>query len=60
MDDPTMTLKEAAAYLKMNSDTVRNLIKAGRLPAAKVANKWRIKREDINAMFKLHGGNDER
>jgi excisionase family DNA binding protein len=43
-----MTVDEAADYLRTNERTVRVMLKAGKLPGAKVGRAWRIRRADID------------
>jgi len=42
-----MTLKELAAYLKLNERTVLKLATEGRIPGVRIARQWRFKREKI-------------
>lgn len=50
-DDPTMTPEEAAAYLKVNPQTVYRNLRSGRLPGAKVGRQWRIRRMDLDRLL---------
>ena len=43
-----MTVKEVAKYLKMSEHTVYKLAEAGKIPAAKVGNQWRLDKGQIN------------
>jgi len=43
-----MTLREIAQYLKLSEKTVLRMIRAGDLPAAKVASRWRFMRPIID------------
>lgn len=47
MNDQIATIKEVAGYLKVHERTVYRLAAKGDLPAFKVANTWRFRREDI-------------
>lgn len=47
MTDEILTIKEVASYLKVNERTVYRLAVAGKLPAFKVANSWRIKSQEL-------------
>ncbi|WP_058119143.1 helix-turn-helix domain-containing protein [Photobacterium kishitanii] len=49
MSDEILTLKEAAAYLKLAEKTVYRLASEGKLPGFKVDGFWRFKREDLEA-----------
>jgi excisionase family DNA binding protein len=46
--DDVMTVKEVAAYLRVNQRTVYRLAVEHRLPAFKVGANWRFKRGDID------------
>jgi len=55
MPDPTatpetdvLTPTEAAAYLRVNPQTVYRLLKGGALPGAKVGRTWRVRRADLD------------
>ena len=44
-----LTVREAADYLRISEDTVRRLLRAGRLPGRKVGlRQWRIRRVDLD------------
>ena len=47
----TVTVQEAAEYLERSSEAVRRAIRSGRLPAARIGRRWRIRRTDLDAMF---------
>lgn len=42
---PWLLAKEAAEYLGMHADTVRDLMRRGDLQAVKVGKNWRTKRD---------------
>lgn len=46
-----MTLVEVAAYLRLSKDTVYRLANAAKIPASKVGNQWRFRKEDVDAWF---------
>ena len=48
MPDEFMTVAEIAAILKLNQQTVRNWIDAGKLPAVHIGRRVRIKRSDFD------------
>ncbi len=51
LSDPlpdVMTPAEAAAYLRVNPQTVYRLLNAGTLPGAKVGRTWRVRRADLD------------
>lgn len=48
---PTLSVKEAADYLKVQPRTVRQWIASGRLPASKVGKSYIITEEEIGKMI---------
>ena len=48
MNENILTIKDTAEYLKMSNSTIYKLIMEGNLPAAKVANKWRIRKSKLD------------
>ena len=53
----TLTLTEAAAYLKCNAETVRVKAKAREIKAVKVGRQWVFKEEDLSSYLdKLYDG----
>ncbi len=48
VDSAAMTVRDVAAYLKVDEKTVYRLTQDGRLPGFKVAGTWRFKRQDID------------
>lgn len=46
--DELLTLEELADYLKISKYTLYKMVEKGKLPALKIANQWRFKKEDIN------------
>jgi excisionase family DNA binding protein len=51
-----LTLKELAAYLKVNPRTVYRLLAERRLPAFRVGHAWRFRRAEVDAWARA-GGN---
>jgi excisionase family DNA binding protein len=51
MPEEFMTVAEVAAILKLNQQTVRNWIDAGRLPALHVGRRVRIRRTDFDRLI---------
>ncbi|WP_024462322.1 helix-turn-helix domain-containing protein [Marinimicrobium sp. LS-A18] len=47
MTGDVITLKEVAEFLKVHERTVYRLAARGEIPAFKVANSWRFRRQDI-------------
>jgi repressor LexA len=48
MDSDILTLQEVAEYLKVDERTVYRMLKSKQLPAFKVRNQWRFKKETID------------
>ena len=46
-----LTVDEVAEYLRIKSTTVRDLIKRGELPAARVGRVYRIRRADVEKLL---------
>ena len=44
-----MTLEEVAEYLRLSKDTVYRMANTGAIPASKVGNQWRFRREDLDS-----------
>lgn len=51
-DDEYLTTEEAAKLLKLHPDTVRRLIREGKLPGIKIGGQYRIRRRDIDEKLK--------
>jgi excisionase family DNA binding protein len=49
MDENFLTTEEVLEYLQVNLRTVYRLIKAGKIPAARVGRQWRFRKRDIDA-----------
>ncbi len=48
MSDEILTIKEVAAYLKVNERTVYRLAAGKKIPAFKVGNAWRFRKEEVD------------
>ena len=46
---PAWTVRQVAEYLAVNERTVYRMAERGELPAFKVGDAWRFRREDIDA-----------
>ncbi len=46
--DALMTIEEVASYLRLSKDTVYRMAQAGKIPASKVGQQWRFRREDVD------------
>ncbi len=47
MPEDILTIREVADYLKVTERTLYRLAQDGKLPAFKVGNSWRFRREDL-------------
>ena len=43
-----MTLEELADYLRLSKDTLYRMANNGQIPASKVGNQWRFRKEDVD------------
>ncbi|MFC5532263.1 helix-turn-helix domain-containing protein [Cohnella yongneupensis] len=59
MLDPTLDVKDIAAYLKISVYTVKNRLRSGQLRGYKQGGNWRIKREWLLAYERLLTGEAE-
>ncbi|WP_281178324.1 helix-turn-helix domain-containing protein [Candidatus Desulfofervidus auxilii] len=46
-----MTLEETAKYLRIGKSTLYKMAREGKIPAVKIGNQWRFKKEDIDKWF---------
>jgi excisionase family DNA binding protein len=49
LPEPVLTLKDVAAYLKVDDRTIYRLAQAKKMPAFKVGGTWRFRKGDIDA-----------
>ena len=47
--EPLLKVKDAAAYLRVDPVTVYRLLSQGKLPARKVGQSWRFRRDELEA-----------
>jgi repressor LexA len=60
MESDILTLQEVSEYLKVDQRTVYRMVKSKQLPAFKVRNQWRFKKDAIdNWIEKSNIGNDK-
>lgn len=52
IDDKWIGLEEAAAYMDVTKDTVRNWIKKTDIPAHKIGKLWKFKKSEIDEWIK--------
>ena len=45
-----LTVEEVAQYLRVSIYTVREMIKAGKLPGVKIGKAYRVKRADVEKL----------
>jgi excisionase family DNA binding protein len=50
-----MTLEETARYLKIGKSTLYKMAREGKIPAVKIANQWRFRKEDIDKWLQRIG-----
>lgn len=50
-DDEYLTVKEIAERLKLNQQTVRNMIDDGRMPAVRIGRRVRVRRVDLDRVL---------
>jgi excisionase family DNA binding protein len=48
MNDPILTVKEVAEYLKVNERTIYRLATEKKIPAFRVGASWRFRKEDVD------------
>ncbi len=47
-----MTLKETAKYLKIGKSTLYRMAREGKIPAVKIANQWRFRKDEIDKWWR--------
>jgi len=50
-----MTLPELAKYIRVHKSTVYRMLKQNRIPAIKVGNQWRFKKDRIDRWLETDG-----
>jgi excisionase family DNA binding protein len=48
MSDPTMTMQELAAYLRVHYSMILRMVHRGELPGFRVGSMWRFNRAEID------------
>jgi excisionase family DNA binding protein len=56
MSSKKLTVEQVADELQLTTQTIRNWIRSGQLPAVKLGYIFRIEREDLDAMVARHRG----
>ena len=49
-----MTIDEVASYFKTSKYTIYRLIQRKEIPASKIGNQWRFKREELDEWLKTN------
>ena len=49
MDEKLLTVKDLAAYLQVCPTTIYRILRRARLPHYRVGNRWRFRKEEIDA-----------
>ena len=52
MEEKWMTLDEVADHLQVSKDSVYRLVQKNEIPASKIGNLWRFKKEEVDEWFK--------
>ena len=47
-----MTLEETAKYLKIGKSTLYKMAREGKIPAVKIANQWRFRKDEIDKWWR--------
>lgn len=50
-----MTIDETANYLRVSKETIYRLAQKSEIPASKIGNQWRFKREAVDSWFASRG-----
>ena len=48
MEEQWITVKDVAEYLKVSTDLIYRLAQKAEIPASKLGNLWRFKKEEID------------
>lgn len=54
--DPYLTLRDAAAVLRLHPRTVRRFLKRGDLQGRLVCHRWRVRRSDLDTFVDAQPG----
>ena len=54
LDQPLMTVREVAEFLKLRESTIRQMIASGRLRAIKFGREWRVTTTDLEICLNAH------
>ncbi len=54
-----LTVTEVANYLRVSDNTIRAMIREGKLPALKVGREYRVKRANIDTALLVQGDKEK-
>ncbi|TWO69114.1 helix-turn-helix domain-containing protein [Caenimonas sedimenti] len=57
-EEPILTIKQVADYLKVTERTIYRLAAAKKIPGFKVGGTWRFSRSDLESWIRLQTGGD--
>lgn len=49
-----MTIEELARYLRLHKSTVYRMVRQGQIPANKIGNQWRFRKDVIDSWLSEH------
>lgn len=55
---PWLTVRQTAEYLQLSEAKVYSLVRAKKLPAAKIGSQWRVDREAVDRSLRSQARND--
>jgi len=50
-ENEIMSIKDVAAYLQLNEQTVYRMVQQRKIPAIKLGGQWKVKRSHLDKMF---------
>jgi excisionase family DNA binding protein len=60
MEEQWLTVKDLAEYLKVSTDLIYRLAQRGIIPASKVANRWRFRKDKVDLWMDRQGNYETR
>lgn len=58
--DRWMTLEETAEYLQVSKDSIYRLAQKGEIPASKIGNLWRFKKDEVDEWMRNKRNNSNK
>ena len=55
-----LTVEEVANYVKLHVETVRRLIREGKIPALRIGGRWRVHKNDLEKRGKQNAPGNKR